>query len=363
MPFSYQIKVRRISALAAVWTSAVVLVFLVMLLAVACTPRQPNMYLPGEPDITEYTVYYNLGEYHPYKPVSVVADSPLVFITEEQDAIIHVLDWDLKPVSTIGRKGNGPGEFGMITAFDIRNDTLAVLDTWNMQVVFRSIQDEYYSSFSLPFSAKWGSITYAASGNLLITNYERTSPVLVKEYTIDGELTQGFFDAPSVDYGITMAQAVTVRAQDRMIALFLHQPMILVDGDRQVSWDYQLALTEGYPFLQRIFRMKQKAEEQGYGMPLFAFGKGVPLGDLLITPGPMYNLNVIDTETGALLVINTGQLSQELGPWGYNTFDDLAIRGETLIAVCSAASAVVVINLRQVLSAIETGQWLEPKIM
>ncbi len=109
--------------------------------------------------------------------------------------------------------------------------------------------------------------------------------------------------------------------------------------------------------------MKQKLEEQGYGMSLHAFGKGALLGDLLVTPGPMYNLNVIDTETGALLVINTGHLSRELGPWGYYTFDDLAIRGETLIAVCSAASAVVVIDLRQVLSAIETGQWLEPTIM
>ena len=353
------------SEFAAVWISAVVLVFLVMLLTVGCTPSPPDMYLPGEPDITEYTVHYNLGEYHPYKPISVVVDSPLVFFTEEQDAIIHVLDWDLKPVRTIGRKGNGPGEFGMITAFDIRNDTLAVLDTWNMQVVFRSIQDEYYSSFSLPFSAKWGSITYAASGDLLITNYERTSPFLVKEYTIEGKMTQGFFDAPTVEYGITVAQAVTVRVRDRMIALFIHRPLILVDGDRQASWDYRLALSKGYPFLKRIFRMKQKLEEQGqgYSMSLHAFGKGVPLGDLLITPGPMYNLNVIDTETGALLVINTGHLSRELGPWGYYTFDDLAIRGETLIAVCSAASAVVLIDLHQVLSAIETGQWLEPTIM
>ena len=212
----YQIRVHRIPTFATVWISAVVPTFLIMLFAVGCTPSQPNMYLSGEPDITEYTVHYNLGEYHPYKPVSVVVDSPLVLFTEEQDAIIHVLDWYLKPVRTIGRKGNGPGEFGMITAFDIRNDTLAVLDTWNMQVVFRSIKDEYYSSFTLPFSAKWGSITYSASGNLLVTNYERTSPFLVKEYTIDGELTQGFFDTPSVEYGITMAQAVTVRVQDRI---------------------------------------------------------------------------------------------------------------------------------------------------
>ncbi|MFC1544456.1 hypothetical protein ACFL4Y_04295 [Gemmatimonadota bacterium] len=320
------------------------------------------MYLPGDPDITTYSVNHSLGEYHPYKPVCVVTDSPYVFIAEQQDALIQVLDWELKPLYTIGRKGEGPDEFGVIASFDIRNDTLAVLDTWRFRVAFLTTKGEYISSFPIPFSAHWGFIDYTSSGHVQFTSYEQTSPFLVKNYTTDGTMTGGLFDSPFVTHGITMAQAFSVRAGDRIMALFIHQPVILIQGDWQGSWDYQSALSTGYPFLKRLFKTKRKLQEQGYGLSLYTFGKGFLLDDLLITPGPMYNLNVIDTQSGALRVINTGQLSRELGPWGYYTFDDLAIRGSTVIAVSSAASAVILMDLQEVLAATQDGDWFNPVI-
>lgn len=69
---------------------------------------------------------------------------------------LHILSTDGEHVQVVGRRGEGPGEFGWITGLsNIGRDTVAALDAGNQRVSYFTILGEYLESVRITAAAPW----------------------------------------------------------------------------------------------------------------------------------------------------------------------------------------------------------------
>jgi hypothetical protein len=102
-----------------------------------------------------------------------VDDQGHVYVMDWGDVHIKVYDTSGKLVRTIGRKGQGPGEFEMPAAFDLMSGgRVCVLDQGQRRLMLLTTEGQYLSMFSLDgyfrgvgvdgedrlYLAKWGAV-------------------------------------------------------------------------------------------------------------------------------------------------------------------------------------------------------------
>lgn len=77
----------------------------------------------------------------------------LFLLDRRKSASIHVYSSDGRYVNSIGSHGQGPGEYVEPTDFDVRGDSVIILDQYSTRLLFYSSGGEYIGSKKMPFYA------------------------------------------------------------------------------------------------------------------------------------------------------------------------------------------------------------------
>jgi len=86
------------------------------------------------------------------RPVAIALDKSRLFVLDMDDADIKVFAKSGEYECTIGRKGQGPGEFHLPSGLDVFEDKLYVADSANRRVQVIDLKGRYLSGFKVPFS-------------------------------------------------------------------------------------------------------------------------------------------------------------------------------------------------------------------
>ena len=86
-----------------------------------------------------------------HRPLDLVARGDSTFVVDSGNDRIVVFDHSLRPVSTFGQTGGGPGEFEMPTAVHLWRDTLIIADVNNRRFDFFTIDGRYVRSLRTAF--------------------------------------------------------------------------------------------------------------------------------------------------------------------------------------------------------------------
>lgn len=70
-----------------------------------------------------------------------------IYVLDGQDQQIRVYDDAGRPLRTVGRRGDGPGEFTQARLFGFKGDTLWVNDAGPMRVTLMSAEGQVLSTF------------------------------------------------------------------------------------------------------------------------------------------------------------------------------------------------------------------------
>ena len=112
------------------------------------------------------------------------------FILDQRACLIHKFDENGRLLGTIGRRGQGPGEFQ--TPYDIlfKNNTLYVADLGNRQVHSFDESGNYISGFQV--RGNFVRMAIDSKGDIYIPYY--TDQFLIHKYSKRGELLNSFVD-------------------------------------------------------------------------------------------------------------------------------------------------------------------------
>lgn len=115
---------------------------------ISCSSGEPELDVPGDIDALDNVAVYS-GEMEPLNGISfehvarfgdtesifisrvsgiAVADDGMLFLSDRSEAVIHVYDGTGEYQASIGRRGEGPGEFQNIVQPELGNGNLFVLD-------------------------------------------------------------------------------------------------------------------------------------------------------------------------------------------------------------------------------------------
>jgi hypothetical protein len=129
--------------------------------------------------------------------VGVYADrEENIYINELFEGTIRKYDKNGKYISTIGRKGQGPGEFSgpnLKITFD-KNNKLIVYDYGNNRISQFNRNGEFLNSFNLAKSASNPShgFAWSDSGDLYLSFYENSTETVIHKYNHNGQLLSSF---------------------------------------------------------------------------------------------------------------------------------------------------------------------------
>ncbi len=101
-------------------------------LLAACS-RYPD-YSDQPPAVEPVEIVREVPGYDFFWPMSIAADSGLVFIADFRDCNIKVFDHQLTLLDSIGRQGEGPGEFKAIIDISARQGMLAALNIYPSRI-------------------------------------------------------------------------------------------------------------------------------------------------------------------------------------------------------------------------------------
>jgi hypothetical protein len=156
------------------------------LLLGACTAEsRPNTVLVlGAPDTLISTDQPWLAE----AVDLVVSDSGVVYILDRTASRVFRLDENGRPMSPLGRRGSGPGEFQNPTAMGIGDDVIWVLDRGNGRLLAISYTGSTVASEPLGARPLIPTSHVDGEGNLLVATLGRHG-TLVRQYSRGGRLT------------------------------------------------------------------------------------------------------------------------------------------------------------------------------
>ncbi|MFZ2053664.1 MAG: 6-bladed beta-propeller, partial [Candidatus Aminicenantales bacterium] len=113
------------------------------------TPLHPNKSFTFEEEFT-YKDIDETGEIRLFKPGRFAVDfGGKVYIEDESDMAVKVLDQAGKFLCAIGRRGEGPGEFASVGyIFPLPDGRLLVTDPWARRTSFFGPEGQFLSSFA-----------------------------------------------------------------------------------------------------------------------------------------------------------------------------------------------------------------------
>jgi len=218
------------------------------------TPLHPNKAVSFEEEFT-FKEKDESGEIRLFKPFRyVIDDKDNVYISDESDMAIKVFDLQRKYLRTIGRKGNGPGEFETIGDMAFLPDgRLLVTDYQTRRTSFFSPDGQFISSFQWK---KFYSRVYLTSHTSYTVNEnvfsEEKTELWIKTIDFSGEdlLTFGKFTFPEMK---TLRQGNIA-----FVTSVPWSPSSIFAGDQKRQWLYHCLndkfLIEIYDQQGRLFR-------------------------------------------------------------------------------------------------------------
>lgn len=171
-----------------------------------------------------------------------------IFVSDFRSVHIRVFDKSGNYITTIGRKGQGPGEFGQITNIQITPENeLLVHDRYTRRLSFFSLDGKYLRTEQIK-GIQAGRIEVNSKGNYLVRTYDfeegtLNAAVELKKYSPDLE----FLDTIAKD----KYRNAQVSFQPWMASKFLSSSLI-VCGFRE-SYEFQILDSEGN-VIQKILR-------------------------------------------------------------------------------------------------------------
>ncbi|MFX0198931.1 MAG: 6-bladed beta-propeller [Candidatus Hodarchaeota archaeon] len=176
----------------------------------------------------------------------VVDNSERIFVSDFRNVHIRVFDRFGNYVTTIGRKGQGPGEFGQITNIQITpRDELMVHDRYTRRLSFFSLDGDYLRMEQLK-EIQAGRVKVDSKSNYFVRTYDFeegtfNAAVELKKYGPNFE----FLDTIAKD----KYRSIQVPLQPGMASKFLPSDSI-VCGFRE-SYEFQILDSEGN-VIQRV---------------------------------------------------------------------------------------------------------------
>jgi len=218
------------------------------------TPLHPGRTVSFEEDFT-YKEKDQAGEVRIYKPGRFTVDAlDKVYIEDDSDMGIKVFDPQGKYLRTIGRKGNGPGEFGRIADMTILPDgRLLVTDFETRRTSLFSPEGQFLSSFQ--WKRFFSQVHLATDSSYTVNEMvvaEETRELWVKTIDFNGEevLAFGKFSYPEFKM---------LRQGDMTFSTSVPwSPASVFAGDQKRQWLYHCLndkyLIEVYDQKGKLFR-------------------------------------------------------------------------------------------------------------
>lgn len=140
----------------------------------------------GEDDENEHYLFYRGGD--------VIADDDgNIYVLLRVEGLIRKFDRNGKYLLTIGREGQGPGEFIQPTRFLIDNrNTLHVIEYGNQRVSKFSLDGQYIDSTPLQFQGIPRQFGLDENNNYYVSFYDRESETSIHKYNSQGQLIKSF---------------------------------------------------------------------------------------------------------------------------------------------------------------------------
>lgn len=218
------------------------------------TPQHPKRTLALEEDFT-FKEKDETGEIRIFKPGRFTVDAQdNVYIEDDSDMAIKVFGPQGKYLRTIGRKGNGPGEFENIGyLFILPDGRLMVTDYGNRRTSFLDPNGDYLSSFQ--WRRSMGQVHLASDTSITLSEYvysEEKSELWIKTVGQSGE--------ELINFGqFTQAESKTLRQGSMMMGTTVPwSPSSVFVGDQKRQWLYHCLndkyVIEAYDRQGKLFR-------------------------------------------------------------------------------------------------------------
>ena len=140
----------------------------------------------GEDDENEHYLFYRGGD--------VIADDDgNIYVLLRVEGLIRKFDRNGNYLLTIGREGQGPGEFIQPTRFLIDNrNTLHVIEYGNRRVSKFSLDGQYLDSTPLQFQGIPRQFGLDENNNYYVSFYDRESETSIHKFNSQGQLIKSF---------------------------------------------------------------------------------------------------------------------------------------------------------------------------
>jgi hypothetical protein len=276
------------------------------------TPLQPNKTVVFEEELA-FKEKDETGEIRLFKPSSYAVDTQdNVYISDDSDLAIKVFDAQGKYLRSIGRRGNGPGEFESIYQMVFLPDgRLLITDYQLRRTSFFSPEGQFLSSFQWK---KYYSRVYLFTNSTITLNEFSTSEqgteLWVKVIDFSGEelLSFGKFTFPEMK---------TIRVGDGAIATSVPwSPASVFVGDQKSQLLYH-CLNDKYvievydqqgKLIRKIDRPYEPMPVTEEDIEKYKSNSGVRTGSLVAKLREQMELPKVKTVTERLLVDDAGNL-------------------------------------------------------
>ncbi|MFC1529156.1 hypothetical protein ACFL6R_00385 [Gemmatimonadota bacterium] len=266
------------------------------------------------PAVEPVEIVRDADGYDFFWPMSIAEDDGQVFIADFRDCCIHVFDHSMTHLDTIGRKGEGPGEFEALINIAVGNGVLAALNLSPPRISLFSYSGIPIREIPVEVT-RWGDVAITDRNTILLARYARGSDVFVSEYSAEGEIVGEFLQhSQEADfYASYLYQCRVAHQGSQGYIVFEHLPRIIVFGESE--FDLQHDFNEVYPWFNRLLRMRERIKRK-YGRNSFTalatWGGFVILDDHLVLSGPDYDLLILDRQTNLVRHLEQGSLGADL---------------------------------------------------
>lgn len=302
-------------------------------------------------------------------PISISADSGLVFIADYRDCCIYVFDEDLEYMRTIGGPGDGPREFRYIMDIDARNGVLAVL---NLRPSYISLFD--YSGRLLDrwqISAfTWGEVGLTDRNTLYLARGDMYSDAFIDEVSLTGETLTQIMSKPVSHPMARGSEARLVVCDDQVYISLINVPRMLGFGSTDFDWTYDYKRLDPMIKIQAEHQERLMREKENSFYSYAIHGGPAYYNDHLILGGYHYNLLVYNCWNAEMRYIDLGDLAHELsifqpsrgrGPASTAVFRDATIVSDEVWFISDQNACLVRFNIGDVLRAAENGIVVKPQ--
>jgi hypothetical protein len=329
----------------------------------ACGGNSDSVQMPRfVAEVSEYRVIREADGYSFFRPVGIAVDSPFVFVADSRDRVVTIFDPAFRVLGTLGRPGEGPGEFGSIQAISAIKDSLAVLE--GVRVSLFGSNGGFRATIPVTV-VSWGDIALTDRGSFLLATCDRQTDKLVQELDLEGNPIAIVMSNAGIEARVTEEYRVKVRwYPGQTYIVFAHEPRIVGIGTRAFDWSYDLQ--DSYPFLRIFYRNREDLRRRGVeGSLVLDFQGGFDRFDhYLIIAGPIGHLMVLDLDDGTLYPLSLGELAdsiqREAGPQGSATFNSVSLFGDRVLLASEPASCLIEIGLSDIMDAVKRTHPVRP---